>query len=184
MFDKPANNARRKILNDLADEGLRDPAAVLRRAEEIGPDAMLADLGGVMQGRAQAAIRQGGEGAAMGTKALRERHAGAYGRMGDAVAEAADAKWDDYYGFIETLDNTRKAGAKHLYDQAYAQDIIPDDYMISLYKHNDYFNEVAKRAERAHDGTELWGRFTVSPQFSARRDADQIRPSVAAKSER
>lgn len=99
------------------DDGL-DPAAIGQRMQELGPDAMLMDLGPNLQRQAGALAATPGRGQEIVRGAIANRQAGAGGRVGGALDDALGQPFDTL-ALADDIVTRRSAAARPLYQSAY-----------------------------------------------------------------
>ncbi len=101
------------------DDGL-DPAAIGQRMGELGPDAMMMDLGPNLQRQAGALAAMPGRGQEIVRSAIASRQAGAGGRIGSALDDALGQPADTL-ALADDIVARRANAAKPLYQKAYEE---------------------------------------------------------------
>jgi hypothetical protein len=97
-----------------------NPAAVQHRLSEMGPEAMLADLGPNLQRQTGALAATPGRGQEIVRGAIARRQAGAGGRVGGALDNALGQNVDTLM-LADDIIAQRSAAAKPLYQKAYEE---------------------------------------------------------------
>jgi hypothetical protein len=116
----PQTAARKEIAKALERDGLT-PADAARRVEELGPDAMLADVGGDnLTGLARGVAGMPGKAKQAAREALDGRQDGQAARIVGEVRDRLGATGDDFHADIDALMRKRAQEAAPLYDAAFA----------------------------------------------------------------
>lgn len=124
--------AQRMIEQDLAGEGstLAEAGA---RARSLGPQAMLADTSETLRLRAEQIAQSDNPGRAGVIAAMKDRGAGAKGRLNSAYNESL-GQTPDVQATLDDLLATRSAAAKPLYDEALSRTVIWDERLGAFLK--------------------------------------------------
>lgn len=118
--ETPLGDAERMILEALDDDKLT-PDQAIAKLREIGPNASLADVGPNMRQVARAAALEPGVPQSMAADFLDTRRLDSGPRVQDVMMREMVGGDPRAYDVLDTLNNTRKAEAAPLYQEAYSQ---------------------------------------------------------------
>lgn len=125
LTDDPARAAKLRLQRRLEQAGYDTPEAIQARLAELGPEARLADLDPILQQEAIGMSRVPGRGRQTAVDFVRARQEGQQARLKQAGREAVDPKWEDYRGYINTLDAQLEKQAREAYGDAYSKMVEP-----------------------------------------------------------
>lgn len=124
--------AAQQILRALQRDDLT-PDEAFRRVSELAPEGRLVDVGPNTQRLGRAVAGQPGRASKVAIEVLEDRQEGQGARLTAAVNRFLDPS-GDFAGAADDLAKIRAAGAKPLYDAAYAKTVEPSEKLISLFR--------------------------------------------------
>lgn len=132
-FMRPAGETAAGKISEAAARDAIDLPAAQAALREMGPDAMLADLGPNLQRQAGAIAATPSEGQQIVRTALRERDQAAGQRLGQA-ADATLGEKQDLVSLAGEIANRRREMASPLYDEAFSTPFKPSNAVVNLLK--------------------------------------------------
>ena len=148
-FPSMAVRGAREVRQSLLNDNLGDVADVRARAAELGPEAMVADLGSNARSKLAQTAKPQGPGRALAEERLLARNDGAAGRV---QQQTVDSLGDGEFNTIERIRQRQmdslKSQARPLYDQAY-EVVLEQTPTINRLLETPFFQRALKKAEES-----------------------------------
>jgi hypothetical protein len=116
----------------LKDDGVETLADARAMQERYGPEAVFADVGNNSRNALRESAQRAGPGARMAEERLRERNAGASGRVGEAVRDTEVGTSNTGKETIDRVEAEAKAQATPVYQEAYSRPLQPTKGLAEL----------------------------------------------------
>lgn len=176
-FSKKQTGAINQIAKDLKADGLSTDD-VVARLDDLGPEAVIADVGGENTSRlADVAFQRGGKAADSARKFVEKRQLGSLSRVEKSIKSKV-GDFDDFIAKQESIISEMKSRAAPLYEEAYKVDIPIDQRLQDVLMVGGELKPAVKKAWKeagilaADEGVEL-GR--VGDDLISTREVDFIK---------